>query len=45
MLNDHLLIEELRLAGKQELYARLNALGDEAAELLAERVQEVLELG
>jgi len=42
MLNDYLLIEELRIAGKQELYAKLNALGNEAAELLAERGQEAV---
>jgi hypothetical protein len=34
MLNDYVLIAELRGSNKQERYARLNALGDEAAGFL-----------
>src|SRR5207253_6893748 len=42
MLNDYLLIEELRGGNKQELYAKLNALGDEAASFLDTHVREAL---
>jgi Icc-related predicted phosphoesterase len=42
LLNDYLLISELRGHEKQELYARLNALGDEAAEFLERRACEAL---
>lgn len=42
MLNDYVLISELRVWDKQERYARLNALGDEAAEFLANRATEAL---
>ena len=41
-LNDYVLIEEFRGAGKQERYAKLNALGDEAAEYLQVRAREAL---
>jgi len=40
MLNDYVLIAELRGLMKAELYAKLNALGDEAAEFLGRRVSE-----
>ena len=40
VLSDYVLIEELRCANKQELYTKLNALGDEAAEFLESRVGE-----
>jgi Icc-related predicted phosphoesterase len=42
LLNDYLLISELRGQEKQERYSRLNALGDEAAEFLERRVSEAL---
>jgi 3',5'-cyclic AMP phosphodiesterase CpdA len=42
MLNDYLLIRELRDLPKQALYAKLNALGDEAAEFLEKRAEEAL---
>ena len=42
VLNDYVLIAELSGLKKAERYARLNALGDEAAEFLADRVSEVL---
>ena len=42
MLNDYVLIAELRKLGKRTRYARLNALGDEAADFLANRVHEAL---
>ncbi len=42
MLNDYLLIGELRGGNKQELYGKLNALGDEAAEFLDKNVREAL---
>jgi Icc-related predicted phosphoesterase len=41
-LNDYFLITELRSLQKQERYAKLNALGDEAAEFLEYRVLEAL---
>ena len=40
MLNDYVLIAELRGLLKTELYAKLNALGDEAAEFLGRCVSE-----
>jgi Icc protein len=42
MLNDYLLIHELRDLTKQALYAKLNALGDEAAAFLEKRAKEAL---
>jgi Icc-related predicted phosphoesterase len=42
MLNDYVLIAELRGLTKPERYAKLNALGDEAAEFLGQRVSEAL---
>jgi Icc protein len=42
LLNDYVLIQELRCANKQECYVKLNALGDEAAEFLERRVREAL---
>jgi predicted phosphodiesterase len=42
LLNDYVLIQELRCANKQECYVKLNALGDEAAEFLESRVSEAL---
>ncbi len=42
MLNDYILIDELRCPDKQRLFAKLNALGDEAAEFLDARVREAL---
>jgi predicted MPP superfamily phosphohydrolase len=42
MLNDYILIHELRGLTKKALYAKLNALGDEAAEFLGERAGEAL---
>ncbi len=42
LLNDYLLISELRGQDKQERYAQLNALGDEAAEFLERRACEAL---
>jgi Icc protein len=42
MLNDHLLIEELRGLPKPTLYARLNALGDEAAAFLEDHARRAL---
>jgi Icc protein len=42
ILNDYVLIAELRGLGKEELYAKLNALGDEAAEFLGLRIPEAL---
>lgn len=42
MLNDHVLIKELRIPSKRELYEKLNALGDEAAAFLDARVREAL---
>jgi Icc protein len=42
MLNDYILIDELRAPDKQSLYDKLNALGDEAAEFLDARVREAL---
>jgi len=44
MLNDYVLIRELRGLSKQELYAKLNALGDEAAEFLGKLAAEALAL-
>jgi len=43
MLNDYLLIDELRSPDKEARLAKLNALGDEAAEFLEARVCEALE--
>jgi len=42
MLNDYLLIGELSELDKQERYRKLNALGDEAADLLEKCVLEAL---
>jgi predicted phosphodiesterase len=42
MLNDYFLIGELRGLQKQEAYLKLNALGDEAAEFIENRVLEAL---
>jgi Icc-related predicted phosphoesterase len=42
VLNDYLLIAELRGQEKRERYAQLNALGDEAAEFLERRASEAL---
>ena len=42
LLNDYLLISELRVQGKKARYAQLNALGDEAAEFLERRACEAL---
>jgi predicted phosphodiesterase len=42
MLNDYLLIGELRRLSKQQRYEKLNTLGDEAAEFLQARVSEAL---
>jgi Icc-related predicted phosphoesterase len=42
LLNDYVLIRELRRLRKHELFARLNALGDEAAESLELRAREAL---
>ena len=42
MLNDYVLIAELRGLDKQQLYAKLNALGDEAAGYLDRYVREAL---
>ncbi len=42
MLNDYVLIAELRGLNKPERYAKLNALGDEAAEFLGNRTSEAL---
>lgn len=42
MLNDYVLIQELRCSNKQECYMKLNALGDEAAEFLESRAREAL---
>lgn len=42
MMNDYLLIAELRNLDQRRLYAELNALGDEAAEFLENRVLEAL---
>jgi hypothetical protein len=42
MLNDYLLISELSGLSKGDLYAKLNALGDEAAAFLERRVLEAL---
>jgi predicted phosphodiesterase len=42
LLNDYVLIRELRRLRKQELLARLNALGDEAAKFLELRAREAL---
>jgi len=42
LLNDYLLIAELRGRKKKERYAQLNALGDEAAEFLEGRTREAL---
>jgi Icc-related predicted phosphoesterase len=42
MLNDYVLIAELRGLMKAELYAKLNALGDEAAAFLGHCVSEAL---
>ena len=44
MLNDYVLIGEFLGSNKQERYARLNALGDEAAGFLDARVREALAL-
>jgi Icc protein len=44
MLNDYLLIRELRGLDKRARYAKLNALGDEAAEFLEKRAIEALAL-
>jgi predicted phosphodiesterase len=42
MLNDYFLIGELRGLDKQERFARLNGLGDEAAEFLESHVRKAL---
>ena len=42
MLNDYFLIGELSGLEKQERYLKLNALGDEAAEFIAQRALEAL---
>ena len=42
VLNDYVLIAELRNSDKQELYFKLNELGDEAAEFLEKRVLEAI---
>jgi Icc-related predicted phosphoesterase len=42
MLNDYVLISELYGVQKQELYSKLNALGDEAARFLEEKALEAL---
>ena len=42
LLNDYLLISELRGQEKRERYAQLNALGDQAAEFLERRACEAL---
>ena len=42
MLNDYALIAELRGLNKGERYAKLNALGDEAAEFLGNHTAEAL---
>jgi predicted phosphodiesterase len=42
MLNDYVLIEELRVPNKRQRYARLNALGDEAADYLDTHVRQAL---
>ena len=42
MLSDYFLIEELRGLNKNELYVKLNALGDEAAEFLESRTRDAL---
>jgi 3',5'-cyclic AMP phosphodiesterase CpdA len=42
LLNDYVLIDELRNPSKQKRYERLNALGDEAAAFLDNRVREAL---
>ena len=42
LLNDYVLISELRGHGKQARYAQLNALGDEAAEFLKRQAREAL---
>jgi 3',5'-cyclic-AMP phosphodiesterase len=42
LLNDYLLISELRGQEKRERYAQLNALGDEAAAFLERRASEAL---
>ncbi len=42
MLNDYLLIGELSGLEKQQRYRRMNALGDEAAEFIANRTLEAL---
>lgn len=41
-LNDYVLIRELRNLSKRRRYAKLNALGDEAADFLGNRVCEAL---
>ena len=42
VLNDYVLITELRNLSKRRRYAKLNALGDEAADFLGNRVCEAL---
>ena len=42
MLNDYFLIADLCGVGKEELYAKLNTLGDEAARFLEKRALEAL---
>jgi predicted MPP superfamily phosphohydrolase len=42
MLNDYLLIQELRCFDRQLLFERLNALGDEAAAIIESRATEAL---
>ena len=42
MLNDYVLISDLFAVPKQELYAKLNALGDEAARFLKQHALEAL---
>jgi Icc protein len=42
LLNDYLLISELRGQEKDQRYAQLNALGDEAADFLERRAREAL---
>jgi Icc-related predicted phosphoesterase len=42
MLNDYVLIDELRTPDKQQRFARLNALGDEAAAFFDQHVPQAL---
>jgi Icc protein len=43
LLNDYIRIAELLSTGKEERFAKLNALGDEAADFLEGRVREALD--